>query len=492
MNANSLRAQALVVLVLALAFGSAGAGQAGPDDLPATKAERTALARKLVSRLEGLTFLERRTLERLGAEGFAELVHLTELRLEQYRTVSRRVRNPLTDPEAATAYWRFHYSLKELAYPTPEDPQSLLDLFQRIGTAGRMVTLRRDVLELVVNRDDKPVVALFLKDLADPRSPYRDLSLRWVMQSHDLRASAWRAPSNLLEEKAAAPAAGPDMRRTLPPLAVLMGLDQLPLAPVPDDDADFPRHLGGTQLVSVERDRDGTLWGWIRSEVLGEPSDRWIARYDGKRWTDLTYVGWFQEPVPDWRVRFVHDRSLRRDADHDGWSDLVERRVGTDPRRADTDKDGLKDSIDRNPLAAPRPLNDLERLLLAAGEACGRSYGSSLSSEISLPEGTAPMEVPWCGGITVAAPPDPNPSITTLQGGNHTIGVSFFGPLRDFHGNTTGRQIGKLALWNDTRTEARIGVGVSLSPMAGTTFDVQLKRVGPRWIVTEVKRIRTA
>ena len=102
------------------------------------------------------------------------------------------------------------------------------------------------------------------------------------------------------------------------------------------------------------------------------------------------------------------------------------------------------------------------------------------------------MEVPWCGGITVAAPPDPNPSITTLQGGNHTIGVSFFGPLRDFHGNTTGRQIGKLALWNDTRTEARIGVGVSLSPMAGTTFDVQLKRVGPRWIVTEVKRIRTA
>jgi hypothetical protein len=46
---------------------------------------------------------------------------------------------------------------------------------------------------------------------------------------------------------------------------------------------------------------------------------------------------------------------LRKDSDHDGLTDLVEARLGTDPHRADTDGDGIPDSRDTNPLIAGSP-----------------------------------------------------------------------------------------------------------------------------------------
>src|SRR5262249_6071933 len=42
--------------------------------------------------------------------------------------------------------------------------------------------------------------------------------------------------------------------------------------------------------------------------------------------------------------------ALRRDSDHDGLTDLVEERMGTDPHNADTDGDGIPDGKDGLPL----------------------------------------------------------------------------------------------------------------------------------------------
>lgn len=58
-----------------------------------------------------------------------------------------------------------------------------------------------------------------------------------------------------------------------------------------------------------------------------------------------------------------------KDSDHDSLTDLMERRLGTDPHNPDTDGDGLKDGVDKNPLAAPRRLSEVEQILAAAFEA---------------------------------------------------------------------------------------------------------------------------
>jgi hypothetical protein len=57
---------------------------------------------------------------------------------------------------------------------------------------------------------------------------------------------------------------------------------------------------------------------------------------------------------------------IRKDTDQDGLTDLVERRLGTDPGRPDTDGDGVPDGADRNPLVPrTRMLTDRQRLIQA-------------------------------------------------------------------------------------------------------------------------------
>jgi hypothetical protein len=53
---------------------------------------------------------------------------------------------------------------------------------------------------------------------------------------------------------------------------------------------------------------------------------------------------------------------LRRDSDRDGWSDLLERRLRTDPAKADTDGDGTTDPRDVAPLGTgPVPADSCTR-----------------------------------------------------------------------------------------------------------------------------------
>ena len=62
-----------------------------------------------------------------------------------------------------------------------------------------------------------------------------------------------------------------------------------------------------------------------------------------------------QPGVTDHFIEYIDDPKFRRDTDGDGWSDLLENRLGTDPQSRDTDRDGIDDSADRNPLAKSRP-----------------------------------------------------------------------------------------------------------------------------------------
>lgn len=58
--------------------------------------------------------------------------------------------------------------------------------------------------------------------------------------------------------------------------------------------------------------------------------------------------------------------AIRLDSDHDGLTDLVEKRLGTDPMKADTDGDGIPDGKDPNPLVARvANLSDRQRIIQA-------------------------------------------------------------------------------------------------------------------------------
>ena len=59
---------------------------------------------------------------------------------------------------------------------------------------------------------------------------------------------------------------------------------------------------------------------------------------------------------------------LRKDADSDGLTDLMEEKLLTDPRRPDTDGDTVSDIIDAAPLAPRMPRSDYDMLRVAALE----------------------------------------------------------------------------------------------------------------------------
>lgn len=59
-------------------------------------------------------------------------------------------------------------------------------------------------------------------------------------------------------------------------------------------------------------------------------------------------------------------RDMRKDTDHDGLTDLIEKRLGTDAMNPDTDRDGLADGEDPNPLVPHvANLTDTQRLIQA-------------------------------------------------------------------------------------------------------------------------------
>jgi TonB family protein len=69
------------------------------------------------------------------------------------------------------------------------------------------------------------------------------------------------------------------------------------------------------------------------------------------------------------RVVTINVADVLRDSDHDGWTDIEERRIGLDPANPDTDGDGILDGADTCPtFAAPRgrPPDETHEIVQAA------------------------------------------------------------------------------------------------------------------------------
>jgi hypothetical protein len=90
------------------------------------------------------------------------------------------------------------------------------------------------------------------------------------------------------------------------------------------------------------------------------------------------------DKLPDrWERKFhlnVHRDDGRRDADHDGLSNLREYRAHTNPRRKDSDRDGLKDGKERRFGFSPRDRDSDDDGIKDGDENAGKIVALSASS----------------------------------------------------------------------------------------------------------------
>jgi hypothetical protein len=64
---------------------------------------------------------------------------------------------------------------------------------------------------------------------------------------------------------------------------------------------------------------------------------------------------------------FYAEKSALMDSDGDGWSDVQEKKAGTNPYNVDTDGDGIWDPKDPNPLVAPTPTTSIPAFQIIPG-----------------------------------------------------------------------------------------------------------------------------
>lgn len=126
--------------------------------------------------------------------------------------------------------------------------------------------------------------------------------------------------------------------------------------------------LGGVDFFLISTRTPDDPRSWSRPKLLGPP-----ARRDGDRRALLEFRGpvTLVLKVSGAEVQFALDE-IDRDSDGDGWTDLEEGRMGTNPHSPDSDGDGIPDGRDVCPLyALPDGLSDdnntiLEKAVFAA------------------------------------------------------------------------------------------------------------------------------
>jgi len=305
-----------------------------------------------------------------------------------------------------------------------------------------------------------------------------------------------------------------DRNRQIPALEVMMGLEYLGLETnvYKGDPYIYEQRFiqMDIDLLSTQKDESGTLWGLVCSNVLGLEREIWLVKWNGASWTSPLFLD--QDCTRGRRgysgnncniARYLSRlEEISKDSDNDGWSDKLEKKIGTSMYRSDSDNDGLIDSQDKNPLAAPRALNDTEQVIAAAYEATHK-FDKGRIHYIRFPEGIEPLEVfgdeylhiPIASGNRIL-------KRSIVDGGR----ISFSQPWVDLKGNMIpfisddasfiekigyywekwywSNKYDGVVVWNSNHTEAKVSINMYRAPLAGGGADVYLKKYGNEWIVT--------
>jgi len=244
-----------------------------------------------------------------------------------------------------------------------------------------------------------------------------------------------------------------------------------------------------SQLLSMEKDRDGTMWGLMTSAAAGSVFDLWVIQKnrDGKITPYFTGISYLDLDRSKGSLKLPTREELMKDSDGDGWTDLLEKRFGTDPGKADTDGDGLSDSIDMNPLITPGPLDQRQEILKAAFEARFKfGWGRNVPCLVRLPDGIEPFEFTGWGWVTISFKAGQKLPLRKLINEGVAI-VSFRAPENDFdRRKIIKRDSEDFILWNKDHSEAKFEFVTHYGELDATGYSVHLKKINGHWYVIEL------
>lgn len=256
-----------------------------------------------------------------------------------------------------------------------------------------------------------------------------------------------------------------------------------------------------TKVLAMHKSKAGKSWGLLRSGVLGSAGDLWLAEQVNGKWVHPLFTGvstdgisrWVKSKPPEptiggkhaaelvkgaWFDVLASNREIRRDSDHDGLTDLVEKRLGTNPRQADTDRDGIPDGTDPFPNARPRSLSDTEQVLQAAFEARYHFDTSEGPALVYLPASMKPFEMVGRSGPTLCAAEHEGFSLPLEQ--CYEQGIAFV----RFSGDD--RKGSDMVSWNKDRTEARLIISTYFGGLNGTGYRAIVRKFGNDWVVVSM------
>lgn len=481
-----------------------------PVALPSQHAKRKALAIKLINRFDKLTKDDYRMLIKLGDDAFEPMLKIVKKRLAVFDKLPEE-KYELAPDVPCNDYDRFNAAMDTLAqlahknrtsemlalmrssrtdYSTETilrwlahdgDPDKTIPVFINILNTttsdcnGAYNNTRDIVLSALAKSDDPKVIDYLIKQLNNPSA------------AMDIRRTAYNSLAHTGSKAGveAVLAAG-DTSRRIPSLHTFIHMDELGTAVnQKEKDPELSWNLP-SKLLDTHKDSSDTLWGLICSCAAGSNDDLWIARYDGKSWGEPIFTGVTIKELgkDDWFARFVGNPDIVVDTDNDGWTDLIEKRLGTDPKNQDTDGDGIKDSEDKNPLAAQRDLSDTEKVLRAAFQARFQfeeeRQGVCL---VKLPKDIKPFELYGCGWIIITTENDQKSPLESFIG-KGVGSVAFYPPSLDCEGDPVQDDVNQTTiLWNADHTKAMLQVTVIFGGLDASGVDMHLKKFGNDWVV---------
>jgi len=274
-----------------------------------------------------------------------------------------------------------------------------------------------------------------------------------------------------------------------------------------------PRARGERRAAAIVR-RAGEAWALTALDLLGGADDLWLVRLgpgdegleyvftgarlgSGTRWMgdkasirastdgDSIRVWWncFEiaqsARAPEQRSLSIDPAALRADADGDGLSDAVERRLRTDPQLADTDGDGITDSMDSSPRVSSRDdVDEAGRVVQALwATAWGGDPDKQVRAVAAYGVGATPLH--GYGGPVIWLTPE------GLEAWRQEVG-------RGAETVLIGRETPTAGRWDPGVTfgpedgEALCTFVASRGPHDTRGYHARFRRDGARWVVTEL------
>jgi len=487
--------------------------------LPTDTLARRALANDLVAHFAELDEEDRSRLADLKSDAFAPLLTALLKTTKKFDLVKEKVS---MHAEQLDRQFRIMGQLLPKVTTAANTPQ----LLDALSAQSEESSAKPILLTLLQQFADPAVITpYFLKQIAGERSPGYELyestsyiAREYIINSQDPRAIAFMTDQlknpnadRVLRQEAYWHLAGTggdkgaelvlSMRKKrafLPPLEERVTKGFLGAG-------EFSRK---TNEVAQRTDATGKTYGLLTSGVLGNGNDLWFAEKVNGEWVHPLFTGvstgkvsgFVKHPPPpptiagktaeqlvhgDWLEALLNNEEIHRDTDHDGLTDLEEKRLGTSLDNRDTDGDGGPDSIDPWPNAAPRELNDDEQILAAVFEARFHFDKSAGTAIFYAPWNMKPFEMPGREGPTMWVPANHGDELTSPLEQCYQFGVAFVG----FANPDVERKSGSKEVieWNRDRTEATTLISVYYGGLNGTGYTASVRKFHGQWVVTSLK-----